>query len=137
MKTSRRYLAVILGQQLMKKPLKATSFSREIASYLLAERRTAEIEPLLRDLIEYRAQEGMVEVTAISAHELSAKDRTDIELLTRRLLPKTKTIIMNRHLDPNLIGGVRLEIVSQQLDLSIRTKLNRLKQSANIERTTA
>jgi F0F1-type ATP synthase delta subunit len=137
MKTSRHQIAAILGQQLMKKPVKRASFSYEIASYLLTEHRAAELEPLLRDIIDYRAQQGMVEVTAISAHELSGKDRTDIELFTRQLLPKAKSIILNTHLDPNLIGGVRLEIVSQQLDLSIRTKLNRLKQLTNSERTAA
>lgn len=137
MKTPRHQIANILGSQLMKKPTQKAVFSQEIASYLLSERRTAELEPLLRDIIDYRAKHGLVEVTAISAHQLSAKDRSDIEQLAQQLFPKASSILLNTQLDLNLIGGVLIEIVSKQLDLSIRTKLNRMKQLTSAERIKA
>jgi F0F1-type ATP synthase delta subunit len=135
MKIPRYQVANLLGQQLIKHPVKRTLLAEQIASYLLSYGRTAELEPLLRDIVSYRAQNGVIEVTAISAHELSNQDIKDIELYARRLYPSAKTIIMNSREEPNLIGGVRLEIVSQQLDLSIRTKLNQLKKLTMSERT--
>ena len=100
----------------------------------MAEGRTAELEPLLRDIIDYRAQHGVIEVTALSTHQLSPKDRSDIELFARSLHRSSQAIIMNTQQDPSLIGGVKLEIVAEQLDLSIRTKLNRMKQLTMSER---
>lgn len=137
MKITRHQLAGIFGKQLMSGPVKPIKFAQEIATYLLAESRTAELEPLLRDIAKYRAEHAIVEVTAVSAHELSSEDRSDIELFARGLHPGAKAIIMNTHQDPSLIGGVRLEIIAQQLDLTVRTQLNRMKQLTMSERSTA
>ena len=136
MKITRHQLAKIFGQRLIESPVKRSVFAQEIASYLLAEGRTVELEPLLRDINNYRARHEIIELTAVSAHELSAKDRSDIELYARSLHPSAKAIIMNLQQDLSLIGGVRLEIVDQQLDLSIRTQLNRMKRLTSAGRTT-
>lgn len=103
-------------------------FSREIAAYLLSEGRTGELDSLLRDIQQYRADHGIVEVLAVSAHELTDKVRRDIEVQVRELYPKAKKIIISPQHDPNVIGGIRLELANQQLDLSLRAKLNKFKQ---------
>ena len=136
MKISRHQLAKIFGQRLIENPVKRSVFAEEIVSYLLAEGRTIELEPLLRDISDYRARHEIIELTAVSAHELSDKDRSDIKLYARSLYPSAKAIIMNLQQDPSLIGGVRLEIVDQQLDLSVRTQLNRMKRLTSAGRTT-
>lgn len=106
--------------------------SREIAAYLLEENRVSELDSLLRDVIAYRSAEGIVEITAISAHELSDAMRRDIEKLVREQFPSVKQIVINQRIDKSTVGGVRLELVDRQLDLTVCSKLNRLKQVAAI-----
>lgn len=128
MKTPRHQIAASLAERSLGGSLKPAEFSREVAAYLLAERRTGELNSLLRDIMQYRADKGIVEVIAVSAHELTESVKKDIEAQVRPLYPDAKRIIVSPEHDPNVVGGVRLELANEQLDLSIRGKLNRFKQ---------
>lgn len=101
----------------------------EIAAYLIAERRTAELDSLVRDLAQYRADvDGIVEVEAVSAHPLDASAKADIKAKLKSVYPAAKQIIITEQHDATVLGGVRLELANQQLDVSARAKLNRFKQ---------
>lgn len=126
MKTPRTVIASIIAAKLGRVP--TADLSREVAAYLLDENRMGELDSLLRDISERRVLEGVVEVTAVSAHSLSDSVHHDIESRMRQLYPAVKEVIINEQLDPEVVGGVRLELANQQLDLSIRTKLNKFKQ---------
>lgn len=126
-KTPRHTVAATLAAKSMGN-INEKAFSKAIAAYLLAERRTAEIESLIRDIMQYRADNGIVEVIAVSAHPLTAGTRKDIELQIRTVYPKAKQVIITPQHDETVVGGVRLELANQQLDLSVRNKLNRFKQ---------
>ena len=102
--------------------------AEEVAAYLLETGRTNELDSLLRDIMKLRAEAGIVEVIAVSAHKLSTKDRQDIEAVVRRQYPAAKGIIISEEHNPLMLGGVRIELASQQLDLSVRAKLNKFKQ---------
>lgn len=108
--------------------LPAKKFAREVAGYLLDENRTGELDSLARDLIGYRAKNGVVEATAVSAHELSAVALKQVKQKIKQLYPGARQILINQRIDQNQIGGVRLEFPDQQLDLSLRAKLNKFKQ---------
>lgn len=126
-KLSRSNLAAVIGEQSLK--TKSTrELSREIAAYLLEQGRVAELESLLRDVMQYRADRGIVEVIASSAHPLTAEVKTKIQRETRKLYPQAKQIIISPEQDDDLVGGVRLEFANEQLDLTIRATLNRFKQ---------
>jgi len=127
MSVSRSRLAAIIAER-CQKPDSAKALSQEIAAYLLAEGRTGELDSILRDVMQHRADKGIVEVIAVDAHPLSAGVRLDISSLIRGLYPAAKQIIISEELDANVIGGVRLELANQQLDMSVRSKLNRFKQ---------
>ena len=127
MKTPRHIVAATLAQKSLGK-LDERSFAIEIAAYLMAERRTAELDSLLRDIMQYRADHGIVEVIATSAHRLDALAKKDIEAQVRALYRSAKRVIITPQHDDSVIGGVRLELANQQLDLSVRNKLNRFKQ---------
>lgn len=115
-----------------------TSFSaKEIAAYLLETGRTGDLNSLSREVIKVRAERGIVEVTAVCAHELTDEVRNDINARIRALFPRAKQIILNQQLDTDVIGGVRLEFPDTQLDLSVRNKLNRFKALTTSERTAA
>jgi F0F1-type ATP synthase delta subunit len=103
-------------------------FAEEIAAYLLSQHRTSELESLLRDIMQYRADQGIVEVIATSAHDLTTTVCADIEAQIRALYPEAKRVIITPEHDETVVGGVRLGLANQQLDLSVRAKLNRFKQ---------
>ncbi len=127
MKTPRHQVAAALAKRSLGS-VKESDFANEIAAYLLAERRTGELDSLLRDVMQYRADKGVVEVAALTAHPITATVRSDIEKQIRVLYPAAKTVIVTERRDASVVGGVRLELANQQLDLSVRAKLNRFKQ---------
>jgi len=125
-KLPRHELAAVLAERLLKLPEKL--LAKEVAAYLLSEGRTSELDSLLRDIMQYRADNGIVEVVAVSAHELNAQTRRDIEARVREFYPGAKHVIISPQLDTDAVGGVRLEFANQQIDLTVRGKLNRFKQ---------
>ncbi len=102
--------------------------SREVAAYLLSERRVSELDSIMRDVQENRAESGVVEVIASSAHELSPTVIAEIESQVAKVYPNAKQIVVTPIHDEDIIGGVRLELPNQQLDLSVEAKLNKFKQ---------
>lgn len=127
MKLPRHQIATALAARSLG-TLDVKAFSEEIAAYLLSERRTGELDSLLRDIMQYRADNGVVEVIAVSAFPLSAAARADITKQVKDLYPKATQVMITEQHDESVVAGVRLEFANQQLDLSIRNKLNRLKQ---------
>jgi F0F1-type ATP synthase delta subunit len=119
----------------LKDNVNKSKFVREIAAYLIDSGRTGDLEPLLRDMAKQRVLAGIVEVTAFSAHSLAASVISDIHSEAKKLYPQAKRIIINERHDPDLIGGVRLEFPDYQLDLSIRSQLNRFRTLTTAERT--
>ncbi len=118
--------AVIAKRSLV--PADGPDLAREVAAYLLAEHRTADVESLVRDVWQYRADHGLVEVRVTSAFALSDKLRTAIKAQVQKLYPAVKQVIISEQRDPSIIGGIRLELANQQLDASLRAKLNHFKQ---------
>lgn len=137
MKTPRSQIAPVIADVILKPGADAKQLSQEIAAYLLDENRTNELDSLMRDIVAYRADKGTVEVTAVSAHDLPQGVKQDIEKLIREHFPGVKEIIINERIDTDTVGGVRLELVGQQLDMTIRSKLNRFKELTAVERTAA
>ena len=127
-KTPRHEIAAALARRTLHTGI-SNKLGDEIAAYLLSERRTGELESLIRDIIQYRADQGIVEVVAISAFALNAQVRSDIGREVRGLHPGVKAVIISERIDPSVVAGVRLEFANQQLDTSVRSKLNRFKQA--------
>lgn len=127
MKVSRTRLAAIITD-LAARPIGTKPLSREIAAYLLTEGRTGELDSIMRDVMQCRVDQGVVEVVATDARPVSSRAKQDITNLVRARFPQAKQIIISEELDPTIIGGVQLELANQQLDLSVRAKLNHFKQ---------
>jgi len=127
MKQPRTRIARTVADQTLKKG-DSKRLAREVAAYLLAERRVHELDSILRDVQAMWADAGHVEVLASSAHPLSSGVKATITQQVRRLYPQTKDIVVNEVRDPEVIGGVRLNLANQQLDLSVEAKLNKFKQ---------
>ncbi len=120
-----------IAEVISKLSLSKTSPKRladEVAAYLLSENRTDELDSLMRDVIDQRGKSGIIEVVAVSAHHLTPAVLADIKAEVKKLFPKERQIIISSKVDTSLIGGLRLEFANRQLDLSVRAKLNQLKQ---------
>ena len=126
MKVSRVRIADVVANDSMKKGFSETE-ARSIAAYLLSNRRTAELDSLLRDIRGAWAEHGFVEVTATCAHGLSETVQQDITAEVRKLYPTAKEIVIVEKHDPSIVGGVRIEFANRQLDLSIEAELNKFK----------
>jgi F0F1-type ATP synthase delta subunit len=129
MKVSRTRIARAVADRTLEQGV-SKRLSRELAAYLLSERRTGELDSLLRDVQADWAEAGHVEVIATSAFPLTEAVRADITKRAKVLYPEAKQFIINETHDPAVIGGVRLSFPDRQLDLSLRTKLNKFKQLA-------
>lgn len=127
MKTPRTRIASTLADRSLKQGA-SKKLSQEVAAYLLAERRVSELDSIIRDVQADWAAAGVVEVIAASAHELTAGIRSSIMQQVKALYPNATQIIVTEAHDPEVIGGVRLSLANQQLDLSVEGKLNKFKQ---------
>lgn len=103
--------------------------ARQIAAYLMSSGRENELDSLVRDIISLRADEGIVELTAISAHPLDNDALKRIEAVIKSVRPEAKRVVINQEVRPSLIGGVRLKMVHHELDMSLRGRLNQLKRN--------
>ena len=127
MKAPRTRIARVIADKTLKQgPSKR--LAREVAAYLLAERRTGQLESIMRDVQGDWAEAGRVEVIASSAHPLTPGVRNDIRQRVKKLYPAAKTVIVTEQHDPAVVGGVRLSLSDRQLDLTVQAKLNRFKQ---------
>lgn len=129
MKVTRLTLAqIITGKTKSMPPAK---LAKQIAAYLLSEGRTKELEALLRDVMSIRAEEGIVEAKIDSASQLNNNLDNQFTGLIKKLSPGAKSVVINHNLDKDLIGGFKLSLPNQQLDTSLRGKLNKFKQSVS------
>jgi len=123
----RHHLAEIIGE----KTLHITDnkeLAQEIAAYLLTENRVSELDSLMRDVMNYRAEKGIVEANIISAHVLSEQDLQDIRDILHEEYPTAKSFTLDQRLDPLVVGGVKIELPGEQLDLTVRDRLNTFRQ---------
>ncbi len=123
-KLSRRKIAELWAEQL----LQGRDITGRIAAYLVSERRVDEADLIVRDTESALAARGVVVADLTSAHGLSDESRAAIEKFLAVRLNADKVAFRETN-DPSVIGGVRVETAGQQLDATLRTRLNQLKAS--------
>jgi F0F1-type ATP synthase delta subunit len=102
--------------------------AKDVAEYLLKNGKTAELSSLMRDVASERAErDGIVEVTATAAHPLDKAEEAEIERVVRLIYPNSRQVIINHRLDPSAVGGIRLNFAHKQLDMTVKSKLTRLR----------
>ncbi|MDQ3123850.1 MAG: F0F1 ATP synthase subunit delta [bacterium] len=123
---TRKELAEIIGEKTMH-ITNRQKLANAVAAYLSSEHKTVNIGSLMRDVMQYRLERGIVEAMAVSAHELTPVVLKDIKILLREHFPHTKTVLLDQRVDPEVIGGIRIELPQEVLDLSVKSKLNLFK----------
>jgi len=109
--------------------------AQEIAAYLLTQNRTADLESLVRDIMQYRMDRGIVEGVAVGAHELGEQVLDDVKVVLKQEFPAAKTVIVRERVQPDLVGGVRVKMANDQLDMSVQAKLGKFKRLIATERS--
>ena len=104
------------------------TYAKQIAALLISEGRVDELNSLLRDIQADWAAHGYVEVLTYSAHPLTAEVKAEITERMKQVYPEAEKIVVTEVIDPSVIGGVKIRLADQQLDLSIEAKLNKFKQ---------
>lgn len=93
-----------------------------MARYLTAERRAGELAPIMRQVERLRLErDGAREVVVVGARPISRDTKRQV----RRLFADERLNIVKRT-DKNLVGGLRVSTLDEQLDLSVRGRLRGL-----------
>ena len=104
--------------------------AEKIAAFLIQSGKTADLDSLMREVQELRAVEGgVVELTARTAYPLGADEKAQIEAVIGKQYPKTREVIMHEVHDASVVGGASLSLAQASLDVTIKNKLNRLRES--------
>jgi F-type H+-transporting ATPase subunit delta len=106
------------------------ALSQKVAAYLIEMNKTSDVMSVMRDAQELRAQKyGVVEATATSAHELGQQQLDEVTSAISKQYDSVKRVNINQVHDPTVIGGVVVNLPQATLDVTIRNKLNRLRES--------
>lgn len=100
---------------------------KELASLLLEYRLHGQLEEILADISkEYARVHGIVEAEARSAFPLSQELKKELAARVKKSTG-AKSVILHEEIDKSLLGGVVVSAPDMELDLSLKTKLAKLK----------
>ena len=127
---AQRYSQNALAKYVVESDKPVAELAREVAAFLMDAGKTSGLDSLMRDVMEIRGRrKGIVELAARSAHPLTQSVNLEIELIAKRLYPNAKKVIIHEVSDESVIGGVRLQFANSSLDLTIQSKLNKLREA--------
>ncbi len=130
---TRQELAEIIGERTMR-ITDRDKLAGAVAGYLAAEHKAVDLNSLTRDVMQYRLERGIVEAVAITAHELTPQVLDDIRTMLKEHFPGSKKILLDQRQDSSVVGGIRIELPRETLDLSVKSKLNLFKRLVAEER---
>lgn len=104
---------------------------QELAGFLIDSRRTKELELVVRD-IEYELRSrGTVLAWVTSARDLTTATKAEVTKLIKDRT-NAKHVELQQIVDPTVLGGVKIDIPGQQLDLTIARRLSRLRTNVKV-----
>ncbi len=133
MKVSRAELADTIAKRALKTG-RSRKLAEEVAAYLLDNRRVNELDSILRDIQLSWINSGRIDAVATSAHTIDEAAKSQLTEIVSRLYPGSRSINIEEQYDPQIIGGVRLNLVDRQLDLSLEAKINQFKQLVELKK---
>lgn len=119
---SRRKIATFVTDKLLSGNHQAHEVIRELAAYLVTERRTRELDLLVRDIEEKLAANGVVIADIATARPLDGAVKAEIATML-----DAKSVHLRESVDETLLGGIRIDTPGQRFDGTIRHKLNALR----------
>ncbi len=123
---TRKELVEVIGERTLSVTDKDV-LVKSIAAYLATEHKQVDLASLTRDIMQYRLEKGYVEAVAVSAHELPQNVIDDIVDLLKEHFPHAHHVRVDSVIDESVVGGIRIELPQEVLDLSVKSKLNLFK----------
>jgi len=102
----------------------AKSLATNVANYLQEERRSGDLESIMKEVKELRRKkQGIVEANVTTAFPVDSSTTKKIKQIFG------DNVLINEIIDKHIIGGVRVETNEDYLDLTVRGRLNQLKRA--------
>ena len=120
LKLSRYYAAALVSG------VDAKKLAKQLAAYLIDTKRTKELQMVISDIEYQMSLNGVVVANVTSAHTLDEIAKTALIDLIRKSTKATK-IRLKEHLDPSVLGGIKLKFTGSELDTTIARRLTTLK----------
>jgi len=101
--------------------------TKNLAALLLEQGMHSQIDEIIDDIAaQYAKLHGIMEANVRTAYPLSAAVKKDIQDRVK-IETSAKKVIINETIDRSLLGGVIITAPDMELDLSLKTKLAKLK----------
>lgn len=126
-KQNRRQVAEAIVS-LIEQGLPIAKIAETVAAYAVTQRCTRELDVIMREVSGLRVNKGIREATITSARNLDEQVKTELEKIVANNYPNTQKVISNEVIEPDMVGGVRLETDDLRLDMTIRNRLRYLSQ---------
>lgn len=104
-----------------------------VASFLVSNGRRKEAIAIVREVESMLSQEGRIVARVKSAHKLQESEQKEIIRMLKNDHGAKSVEIINE-IDPSLLGGVIVRTPNMEVDLSVQSKLNKLKLKTNAPR---
>lgn len=122
---SRRKITSYIADQLAA-GYQAKKLIRELAAFLVDNRRTKELDLIVRD-IEYELKKrGIVLARVTSAFDLATATQQAIKKLIKSQT-NAKVIELKQFVDPTVLGGVKIDLPGLQMDGTVAYRLTTLR----------
>ncbi|MEI8174480.1 MAG: ATP synthase F1 subunit delta [bacterium] len=104
------------------------SMSKKVVEFLFRRRILSRAPLILSQLTKIvNHEEGRIVAKVSSALKLSHQDKIDIENSLKKRY-SAKEIILSENLDQKLLGGIKVEVNNEVIDLSIKNKIEKLQE---------
>jgi len=118
---SRRKVAAYLADEL----IAGRDVTQQLAALLVETKRTREVTLFVRDIEAALAARGVLLANVASSRELTSDVEGTIGSFLKKATGATD-VQLRQHVEPSLLGGVRIETPDQRLDTTLRHRLNQL-----------
>ncbi len=103
-----------------------------LAAYLIEERRSAEVDAVLRNVEQLRQERGTYDFRVTTAFSLPVSTVELLRGVVARTVKNAKQIIFSMQRDPRAIGGARIESNELLWEHTIAARLQQLSRSVNV-----
>ena len=124
MASTRSDLARYIAEQ---RSVDSKRLAKEVAAYLLTTKQIGQLESLLRDVKAVREADGILEAEVVSAHPLDAASLKQVEAVLKAHKKSVKKVHITATEDPSVVGGLNIRLAHEQLNMTIRAKLDTFK----------
>jgi len=123
-KLSRRSIALYVANEV--DTPRRSEVILQLAAHLVDTHRTKELPLVIRDIEFYLAEAGSVSGTVTTAFDLTAETKKAIDSYVKQQTG-AKEVLLDHQVDPEVLGGVKINTPGHELDATVRRNLTILK----------